>query len=136
MCTVLGLLDITLNILGKHVKHLMTALPFLTLLLPNQIGDQCFRVSAYTKYLEGAQERCESEGANLASITSQELQNALKELIKDKMERLESFKNVQHFWIGAHFDKYIGEWTWPHSYEKFSSYKRWLDGVEGEINSE
>ena len=101
---------------------------------PIQIGEECFRFSAYPKSLEDAQARCESEGSNLVSVVSWKLQRELVEMIKEKRKKFESFKEATAFWIGAKFDDLRGGYHWPYHSQEFDRYTNWLGGEEGISN--
>lgn len=90
-----------------------------------QVGDLCFRISAYPETYASAQLRCEGEGSTLAFIPSKEIQESLEVVLTEKVEKYSYFSSLHNYWLGAFPNPALDDWSW-HGFEKpLSGYANW-----------
>ena len=94
------------------------------------VGIQNFNGHTYAVYDIGmtwheAKAYCESLGGHLATITSQEEQNFIENIVKDGKKN--------HYWIGAECEDKWGEWKWITGEEW--NYNNWDNGEPNNSNN-
>lgn len=97
-----------------------------------QIGEYCFRISAYEETLEAADRACEAEGAFLAYIPDNFVQNELREEIERKKSKYDHFAETEHYWLGAYLTRDYGtEFEWKYYDFPMATYSNWRSGIKG-----
>ena len=78
-------------------------------------GCKCFQVVQTSATRDDAETNCVKRGGNLASVTSQEIQ-----------DRLFCFESADDFWIGLNDAATEATYVWPNGDAYYASYTNWL----------
>lgn len=88
-------------------------------------GDKCLRVSPNKLNYERAQEKCETEGGQLLSVTTEQIQEDTVAFIEMKRAQFDHYKAADYFWIGGSVDAESLVWKWDNHYKSFDIYTKW-----------
>ena len=95
-----------------------------------QVGDRCYRLSAFPLTFNDAAAACDDDGADLAEVTASHVHAGLRGLVNDKWRLFKHFRGADDFWIGLELGD-GGRWRWRKEGNQVGEYQRWQGDREG-----
>ncbi|ELT99666.1 hypothetical protein CAPTEDRAFT_139091, partial [Capitella teleta] len=93
----------------------------------NHIDVRCYKYFENRKQFTDAKESCISEGAMLAKVDTQEVNDAVSEFVRD-ISLIIFFSGISEFWIGLTRANDQSEWRWIDDTSSSIVWSNWENG--------